>query len=300
MGWRHRQGFSGSRTDGGHRLNPLDPLIVEHLVGHALTEDLGDRGDVTAEATVPSELKWRARMIAKQEGVVCGLHFAVEALRQRGVTAVELACAEGSRIAPKDILMEVEGSARGILSAERVALNFVGRLSGIATLTRRFVDAVAGTRARITDTRKTTPGLRAAEKYAVRCGGAVNHRMGLYDAVLIKDNHVAACGGVAEAVRRAKAGATHLTRIEAEITHLDQLEEAILAGADVVMLDNFSPEQCVEAVKIADGRVILEASGGINLETVRSFAEAGVDVISVGALTHAAASLDVSLDFEGS
>jgi nicotinate-nucleotide pyrophosphorylase (carboxylating) len=194
-------------------------------------------------------------------------------------------------------LARVEGNARAILSAERTALNLMGRLSGIATLTREYVDAVAGTRARIVDTRKTTPGLRALEKYAVRCGGGVNHRFGLDDAILIKDNHIAACGGsVAEAVRRAKAYAGHLTKVEVEIDGLGQLDAALEHRPDVVMLDNFSLDDMREAVRRVDGRAVLEASGGVNLQTVRAIAETGVDVISVGALTHSVGVLDIGLD----
>jgi nicotinate-nucleotide pyrophosphorylase (carboxylating) len=208
----------------------------------------------------------------------------------------DLLAADGDAVKPGQALARVEGLARAILSAERTALNLLGRLSGVATLTRAYVDAVAGTRARITDTRKTTPGLRQLEKYAVRCGGGVNHRFGLDDAILIKDNHVAACGGVAEAVRRAKAFAGHLMKVEVEIDGLDQLEDALLHRPDVVMLDNFTTDQLREAVARTAGRAVLEASGGVNLETVAAIASTGVDVISVGALTHSASVLDIGLD----
>lgn len=278
--------------------SPLDPVLVSRLVSAALAEDLGERGDITSELAVPAEARARAAIIAKQSGTICGTAFAVEAFRQRGTTDITVLKHDGSKVESGDAVVVIEGSARSVLSAERVALNFVGRLSGVATLTAQFVEAVKGTRAKITDTRKTTPGLRAAEKYAVRCGGGVNHRFGLYDAVLIKDNHVIAAGGVGAAVSRAKASVGHLVKIEAEITALDQLDEAIRAGADVVMLDNFSVQMCADAVNQAQGRVVLEASGGIRLDTVRAYAETGIDVISAGALTHSPKQLDISLEFE--
>ena len=203
---------------------------------------------------------------------------------------------DGDQIQAGEALARVEGNARAILAAERVALNLLGRLSGVATLTRAYVDAVAGTGAKIVDTRKTTPGLRMLEKYAVRCGGGVNHRFGLDDAILIKDNHVAAAGGVGRALERAKALAGHLVNIEIEIDSLDQLDEALPYRPDVIMLDNFSLADLSEAVRRVDGRVRLEASGGVNLQTVRAIAETGVDVISVGALTHSAPVLDIGLD----
>ncbi|MBV6458161.1 MAG: putative nicotinate-nucleotide pyrophosphorylase [carboxylating] [Fimbriimonadaceae bacterium] len=281
-------------------MNGLDPLLVENLVRAALEEDLGSRGDLTGEATIPADLNWKATIVGKERGVLCGIPFLVSAMAQRCVSNIVITVQDGEVVEPGTKIASVSGLARGIVSAERVALNFLGRLSGIATLTSRFVDAVAGTQVRITDTRKTSPSLRMAEKYAVRCGGGINHRMGLFDAVLIKDNHVAACGGVGEAVRRAKAAAGHLVKVEVEITRVDQLQDAILAGADVVMLDNFAPADCRVAVAEAAGRVVLEASGGIRLENVREYAETGVDVISVGALTHSAPSFDVALDFAGS
>jgi nicotinate-nucleotide pyrophosphorylase (carboxylating) len=203
---------------------------------------------------------------------------------------------DGDAVAAGAVLAKVTGNARALLSAERTALNLLGRLSGVATLTAQYVAAVEGTKARITDTRKTTPGLRALEKYAVRCGGALNHRFGLDDAILIKDNHVAACGGVGEAIRRARAFTGHLVKIECEVDSLKQLAEALDAGPDVVMLDNFSLKNLRVAVGMAAGRVVLEASGGVKLDTVRDIAETGVDVISVGALTHSASVLDIGLD----
>jgi nicotinate-nucleotide pyrophosphorylase (carboxylating) len=209
---------------------------------------------------------------------------------------VRLLVQDGDRVTAGAKLAAVEADARALLSAERTALNLIGRLSGIATLTRAYVDAVGGAGAKIVDTRKTTPGLRALEKYAVRCGGGVNHRFGLDDAILIKDNHVAACGSVGEAVRRAKAFAGHLMKVEVEVDTLAQFDEALAETPDVIMLDNFSVEDLREAVGRAGGRVVLEASGGVTLETVRAIAETGVDVISVGALTHSVGVLDIGLD----
>ena len=204
--------------------------------------------------------------------------------------------ADGDQVKAGAVLAKVSANARALLSAERTALNLLGRLSGVATLTAQYVAAIEGTNARITDTRKTTPGLRALEKYAVRCGGALNHRFGLDDAILIKDNHVAACGGVGEAIRRARAFAGHLVKVECEVDSLNQLAEALDAGPDVVMLDNFSLKNLRVAVGMTAGRVVLEASGGVTLDTVRDIAETGVDVISVGALTHSASVLDIGLD----
>jgi nicotinate-nucleotide pyrophosphorylase (carboxylating) len=204
---------------------------------------------------------------------------------------------DGNDVAPGDIIATIEAHTRALLSAERVALNFAGRLSGIASLTARYVKLVVGTGARIVDTRKTTPGWRAFEKYAVRCGGGSNHRFGLDDAILIKDNHVAAAGGIANAIGRAKAYAGHMVKVECEVDSLAQLEQALAAGADLVLLDNMKPDMLREAVRITAGRAKLEASGGVNLETVRAIAESGVDMISIGALTHSAPVLDIGLDF---
>jgi nicotinate-nucleotide pyrophosphorylase (carboxylating) len=229
--------------------------------------------------------------------VISGLACARLGVAELDPTATfRLLASDGDQVEAGAQLATVEGNARALLSAERTGLNLLGRLSGVATLTRAYVDAVSGTRARIADTRKTTPGLRALEKYAVRCGGGLNHRFGLDDAILIKDNHVAACGSVGEAVRRAKAYAGHLMKVEVEIDRLDQLDEALEHGPDVVMLDNFSLDDLRQAVRRASGRAVLEASGGVNLQTVRAIAETGVDVISVGALTHSVSVLDIGLD----
>ncbi len=276
---------------------PLPDALIAPVVRAALAEDLGRAGDVTSQACVPGEARLKAHFAVRKPGVVSGLACARLAILELDPTATfEAHVADGERVEAGVKLATVEANARALLSAERTALNLLGRLSGVATLTRAYVDAVEGTGAKIIDTRKTTPGLRALEKYAVRCGGGVNHRFGLDDAILIKDNHIAACGSVAEAVRRAKAFAGHLMKVEVEIDGLDQLDEAMRHEPDVVMLDNFSPADMSEAVRRTNRRAVLEASGGVTLETVRGIAETGVDVISVGALTHSASVLDIGLD----
>ena len=276
---------------------PLPDLLIAPVVRAALAEDLGRAGDVTAQACIAPDARLTAVFATRKAGVVSGLACARLALAELDPTATfEARMADGEAVAAGAHLARVEANARALLSAERPGLNLLGRLSGVATLTRAYVDAVAGTHARIVDTRKTTPGLRALEKYAVRCGGGVNHRFGLDDAILIKDNHVAACGSVGEAVRRARAAVGHMMKVEVEVDGLDQLDEALAEGPDTIMLDNFSLDDLREAVRRAGGRTILEASGGISLQTVRPVAETGVDVISVGALTHSAAVLDIGLD----
>ncbi|MFN3513608.1 MAG: carboxylating nicotinate-nucleotide diphosphorylase [Phenylobacterium sp.] len=281
-------------------IEPLPDLLIEPVVRGALAEDLGRAGDVTAMACLDPQARLAATFGARKAGVVSGLACARLAVAALDPSArFNTLAADGQAVAPGAVLARIEGNARALLSAERTALNLLGRLSGVATLTRAYVDAVAGTKARIADTRKTTPGLRHLEKYAVRCGGGVNHRFGLDDAILIKDNHVAACGGVGEAVRRAKAFAGHLMKVEVEVDGLDQLEEALRHDPDVVMLDNFSIEDLKRAVALASGRAVLEASGGVDLSTVRAIAETGVEVISVGALTHSAPVLDIGLDALG-
>lgn len=276
---------------------PLPDLLIEPVVRAALAEDLGRAGDITALACIDADARLDATFAARKAGTIAGLACARLAILALDPDAKFKARIEdGDAVKAGAVLARVSANARALLSAERTALNLLGRLSGVATLTRTYVDAVAGTKARITDTRKTTPGLRALEKYAVRCGGALNHRFGLDDAILIKDNHVAACGGVGEAIRRARAFAGHLVRVECEVDSLDQLAEALDAGPDVVMLDNFSLKNLRIAVGMTAGRVVLEASGGVNLDTVRDIAETGVDVISVGALTHSASVLDIGLD----
>jgi len=275
----------------------LPDLLIEPVVRMALAEDLGRAGDVTAQACIPEGARMRAVFAARKAGVLAGIDCVrLAVLAMDPDASVDLKLRDGDAFVAGAVLAEVEADARAFLAAERTALNLLGRLCGIATLTRAYVEAVVGTKARIADTRKTTPGLRALEKHAVLCGGGVNHRFGLDDAILIKDNHVAVCGGVGEAVRRARASVGHLMKVEVEVDGLDQLDEALAAGPDVIMLDNFTLPMLREAVARTAGRITLEASGGVNLETVRGIAETGVDVISVGALTHSAPALDVGLD----
>jgi len=275
-------------------------LVWEDVVRRALAEDLGHAGDLTSDGALPPDLPARAELVARAPGIVAGLPaFAAAFERLDRRAAVRLAAADGDAVAHGDVLATVEGPARAMLSAERVALNLLQRLSGTATLTRAFVDAVAGTGSRITCTRKTTPGLRALEKYAVRCGGGWNHRYGLGDAVLLKDNHVALCGGVAEAVRRVRASVGHMVVVSVEVATLDQLREALEQPVDAVLLDNMDLETLREAVRLIDGRVVSEASGGITLATARAVAETGVGYLSVGALTHSAPALDLALDVVG-
>jgi nicotinate-nucleotide pyrophosphorylase (carboxylating) len=275
----------------------LPDLLIEPIVRAALIEDLGRAGDITSNACIPPEARMNAVFAARQEGVVSGLACARLAIRlmDPGATFAEK-IADGTRVGVGEVLARVEANARALLSAERTALNLLGRLCGIATLTAAYVEAVGDAKARIADTRKTTPGLRALEKYAVRCGGGANHRFGLDDAILIKDNHVAACGGVGEAIRRARAAVGHMVKIEVEIDALGQLDEALAEAPNIIMLDNFGLENMATAVARIGGRAVVEASGGVNLATVRGIAETGVDLISVGALTHSAPVLDIGLD----
>jgi len=272
--------------------------FVRDIVARALAEDLGGRGDLTGLATIPSDEVARFELRARGPGVLAGQAAAVEAFEQvdariRAAWHID----DGQLLSPDACIASLSGPARSLLTAERTALNFLGRLSGIATLTRAYVDQVAGTGARIAHTRKTTPGLRALELAAVTAGGGAAHRFGLSDAILIKDNHVAVCHSVGEAVRRAREYAGHMTRVAVEIDRLDQFAAAMDAGADSLLLDNFSLADMRTAVEWAsDLNVVLEASGGVNLETVRAIAETGVDVISVGAITHSAPSLDLGLD----
>jgi nicotinate-nucleotide pyrophosphorylase (carboxylating) len=277
----------------------LNPLLVEDAVRAALLEDLGRAGDITTNATIPAARQARAVIAARQPGIVAGLDLAKAAFRLLDpALSFETRIADGAAVTSGAILATIEGPARALLSAERVALNFLGRLSGIATLTSRYVAAVAHTKARIVCTRKTTPGLRTFEKYAVLCGGGFNHRFGLDDAILIKDNHIAVAGGIIPALRTVKAAIGHLVKIEIEVDTLDQLDEVLTEGADVVLLDNMTPSQLREAVARVKGRLLTEASGGVTLETVAAIAESGVDMISVGALTHSAKVLDVGLDIQ--
>ena len=278
-------------------IDPLADLLIDPVVRAALAEDLGRAGDITSLACVDPEARLKVQFAVRQTGVIAGLDCARLSMAAMDPSIrFSAQRRDGDRVEAGEALAQAEGNARAILAAERTALNLMGRLSGVATLTSHYVDAVSGTRAKIVDTRKTTPGLRALEKYAVRCGGGVNHRFGLDDAILIKDNHVAAAGGVGKALERARATAGHLVQVEVEIDSLDQLDEALAHAPDVVMLDNFSLQDLAEAVRRTAGRVRLEASGGVSLNTVRAIAETGVDVISVGALTHSAPVLDIGLD----
>jgi nicotinate-nucleotide pyrophosphorylase (carboxylating) len=275
----------------------LPGLLVERLVRAALEEDLGRAGDITTLATIPEGARARAVIGARETGVIAGLALAREAFRLvDAALRFEPGVSDGARVARGDIVARIDGSARALLAAERVALNFLGRLSGVATLTSRYAEKIAHTKARVCDTRKTTPLLRALEKYAVRRGGGANHRFGLDDAILIKDNHIAVAGGVAPALRAAKSFAGHLTKIEIEVDTLAQLRDVLAEGADVVLLDNMSLEELRAAVALIAGRMIAEASGGVTLDTIAGVAETGVDLISVGALTHSARTLDLGLD----
>ncbi|HEU4564724.1 MAG TPA: carboxylating nicotinate-nucleotide diphosphorylase [Gemmatimonadaceae bacterium] len=278
---------------------PLDKRRLTTIVRGALRED-NAFDDITTIATVVSTRRARGTVVARGSGVIAGVPFALTAFAMLDPkVAIRVDVDDGGVVEPGTAVMFVSGHARALLSAERVALNFMQRLSGIATLTSKFVDAVRGTRARILDTRKTTPGWRLLEKYAVRAGGGMNHRLDLSDAILIKDNHIAALdGNIALAVKRVRKMAPAGARIEVECENREQVEAALAAGADVVLLDNMTPAQLRECVKLAKGRALTEASGGITLETVRAVAESGVDWISIGALTHSAPVLDLALDFE--
>jgi nicotinate-nucleotide pyrophosphorylase (carboxylating) len=276
----------------------LSPLEIEAAVARALAEDLGRAGDVTSIATVPEGTRARAEFVARQTGTIAGLPLVEATLRKLDpAAAITPHQRDGDAVAAKAKLLSIEGDARAVLAAERTALNFLGHLSGIATAAASFVTLIAHTRARVCCTRKTTPGLRALQKYAVRCGGGFNHRFGLDDAILIKDNHIAVAGGIAAVLGRAKAAAGHLVKIEIEVDTLAQLREVLDAGgADVALLDNMSPADMRMAVELVSGRLVLEASGGITLATAAAIAETGVDYLSSGAITHSAPNLDVALD----
>lgn len=279
-------------------LPTLPRNLVEEAIRIALDEDLGLSGDITTNATVAPGVKAEAVIAARKPGVIAGLALAEAAFHAVDPkTHFSAEINDGESVKPGAVIAHISGEARALLTAERVALNFLGRLSGIATLTRRYVDAVQGTQAKIIDTRKTTPGLRAFEKYAVRCGGGFNHRVGLFDAVLIKDNHIVAADSITAAIRAARAVVGHMAKIEVEVDTLAQLEIAMREKIDCVLLDNMKPAELSKAVKIVAGRCLTEASGGVNLDTVREIAELGVDLISVGALTHSASVLDLGLDF---
>jgi nicotinate-nucleotide pyrophosphorylase (carboxylating) len=278
----------------------LSPLAIDAAVIRALDEDLGRAGDVTSIATIPEATVAHAVMVARQAGRIAGLPLAAATLQRLAPDIrIEAHARDGSTVSAGQKLLTIAGPARAVLSAERTALNFVGRLSGVATLTADYVKRTEGTKTRICCTRKTTPGLRALEKYAVRCGGGFNHRFGLDDAILIKDNHIAVAGGVRAVLERARGHAGHLVKIEIEVDTLDQLREVLGTGlADVVMLDNMDIATLTEAVSIANGRVVLEASGGVTLNSIADIAATGVDYISAGAVTHSAPNFDVALDIE--
>ena len=280
-------------------LKPLADLLLEPVVRRALAEDLGPSGDVTTNSVIPPGARARAKIAARRPGRIAGVDCARLAFALVDPSlAFTVETPDGVDVAAGGTVAVIEGPARGLLTGERVALNFLGHLSGIATTTQAFAKAIAGTTARVCCTRKTTPGLRALEKYAVRAGGGVNHRFGLSDGVLIKDNHIAAAGGITAAVERARAHAGHMMKIEVEIDGLPQLAEALASGADIIMLDNMSLADMATAVKTVSGRAILEASGGMTLERAAAVAATGVDLISVGALTHSAQTLDLGLDIE--
>ena len=276
---------------------PLPDIILDPIVRLALAEDLGRAGDLTTDATIAPDTQLKVVIAARQNGVIAGLDAAAYALKLIDPSVkLIIEKPDGSVLTKGDVVARLDGSARSILIAERTMLNFLGRLSAVATMTRTFADKIAHTNATIVCTRKTTPGHRALEKRAVRCGGGTAHRYGLDDAVLIKDNHIAACGSVSTALERAKAYAGHLRMIEVEVDSLDQLKEALPHGPHAVLLDNMKPDMLGEAVAIAGGKVVLEASGGVNLDTVAAIAETGVNFISVGALTHSAPNLDLGMD----
>jgi nicotinate-nucleotide pyrophosphorylase (carboxylating) len=276
----------------------MTDLLFRPYVEAALREDLRS-GDITTDSLIPADLRGRAAMNFRVDGTVCGLGLAKIAFETLDPGAnIDILVAEGDKVAAGTTVLRVESTGRALLSAERVSLNFTQRLSGIATLTAQFVAATSGTKAKIADTRKTTPGLRLLEKYAVKCGGGSNHRFALDDLILIKDNHIALCGGITPAVERARQNIGHAVKIEVECDTLEQVHEAVAAGADIILLDNMGPDTLKSAVEIISGRALAEASGGINLDTVRAIAQSGVDLISVGALTHGARSLDIGLDIE--
>jgi nicotinate-nucleotide pyrophosphorylase (carboxylating) len=279
----------------------LPRFLVEQAVAAALEEDLGSMGDITTDAIIPANAQGEASIIVRKPGVIAGLDLAEATFKSldpdvRFTRIVE----DASKVEAGGTIANLAGKTRALLTGERTALNFLGHLSGIATLTATYVAAVEGTRAKIVETRKTTPNLRAPEKYAVRCGGGMNHRFGLYDAVLVKDNHIAAAGGLADALNTLRTAVGHLVKIEVEVDTLDQLEEALRFPIDAVLLDNMDVGTLKKAVASVKGRVVTEASGGVTLENVGEIAKTGVDLISVGALTHSARSLDSSLEWKGS
>jgi nicotinate-nucleotide pyrophosphorylase (carboxylating) len=279
-------------------LTPLSSVITEPIVRAALLEDLGRAGDITTDAIVPSDVRAKVSLGARQAGVVAGLDLALMAFRLvEPAIAASVARADGSHVAAGETIATLEGPARGLLTAERVALNFICHLSGIATATAGVVEAVRGTKARVIDIRKTLPGLRAVQKYAIRAGGGANHRFGLDDGVLIKDNHVAVAGGIRAAIERARAAVGHMVKVEIEVDTLEQLAEALRFDVDAVLLDNMDLDELREAVALVDGRAITEASGGITPATAPALAATGVDLLSMGWLTQSVRALDIGLDY---
>jgi nicotinate-nucleotide pyrophosphorylase (carboxylating) len=277
----------------------LPQYLVREAVQRALAEDIG-RGDITTDALIDGGAQTSARLMAREVGIVAGLDLAEAAFRGVGPgITFERLIADGQPVKVGDVIARISGSARALLSAERVALNFMTHMSGIASLTGRYVAAIAGSGARIVDTRKTLPGLRVFEKYAVRMGGGVNHRFALDDAAMIKDNHIVAAGGIGPAIRQVRAAIGHMVKVCCEVDRIDQIEEALAAGVDVLLLDNMGPETLAQAVRLIAGRATAEASGKVSLDTVAAIAASGVDVISVGRLTHSAPALDIALDFDG-
>ena len=278
-----------------------DPKAIEAIVRVALMED-APWGDITSQSLLPADARISAQLVAREKGILCGEDIFAAAMRMTGTMVIQFAVHDGEQFAKGEVLATVDGQAQTVLQAERVALNFVQRLSGIATLTAQYVAETAGTRARIVDTRKTTPGLRLLERYAVRCGGGYNHRFSLSDAVMAKDNHLAVLtrhgkGNLTEQLRSAFARLPHTTHVEVEVDHPEQIEAILAAGVDTIMLDNFTPEELRAGVQQIAGRALVEASGRVRLDDVREISSTGVDIISVGALTHSARALDLGLDF---
>ena len=278
----------------------LPAILIEPVVRAALVEDLGRAGDITTDAVVPPDARLACAIVARQPGIMAGIEVARLAFHLLDPTlAIAVQASDGAAVSPGQPVMRIDGAARALLDGERTALNFLCHLSGVASATQGLVQAVEGTRARIICTRKTTPGLRALEKYAVRAGGGVNHRFGLDDGILIKDNHIAVAGGVAAAIRRARRAAGHMVKIEVEVDRLDQLDEVLREGVDAVLLDNMDPDTLARAVARVNGCAVTEASGRVTLKSVRAIAETGVDLISAGWITHSAPALDFGLDAEG-
>ncbi len=298
MRWRQSPPLITPLESPAMSLTKLPAIMIEPCVRAALLEDLGRAGDITSDAIIGPDLRANVALVAREAGVLAGLDFArtAFALIDPRITLIA-ACEDGARLAPGDVIATITGPARGILTAERVALNFLGHLSGIASATATIAESISHTRARVTCTRKTTPGLRFAEKYAVRAGGGANHRFGLDDAILIKDNHIAIAGGISRAISAARDKIGHLVKIEVEVDTLEQLDEALSQHPDAILLDNMAADMLREAVRRIAGRAIAEASGRINAETAPAIAAAGVDLLSAGWLTHSARVLDIGLDF---